>query len=255
MKKIFYLIVFSLSNIIVAQNGTYKNNMTLNYEMHINLGKLKQYNSTLYIQNNRSFFHWNDTTNKSATSTDEFGNYKFHLDITDETGTINYTDFGKGSLLTRSLRFKEVIILEENNPRIKWDLKEETKKIGSFTCHKAIGEFRGRIYTAWYTLDVPVNAGPWKLQGLPGLILEAYDKEKFVQFYFKSIKTSGPQKAFDYSKIFEEGKRISVQEYAESQKNLANDLVKKLKSKFPRGVTVSVESTSENFLERDFGKQ
>ena len=62
---------------------------------------------------------------------------------------------------------------------INWELQDETKKVNNFTCQKAIGKFRGRNYTAWFTADIPLSYGPWKLNGLPGLILEVYDDESF----------------------------------------------------------------------------
>ncbi len=40
----------------------------------------------------------------------------------------------------------------------------------------ATSDFRGRHWTAWFATDIPVSDEPWKLGGLPGLILKAYDK-------------------------------------------------------------------------------
>lgn len=85
-------------------------------------------------------------------------------------------------------RFKGNIYIAEKRPVINWKLENETKKIGNFTAHKATGFFRGRNYTAWYILEIPVPYGPWKLQGLPGLILEAHDDRKEMFLYFKSLE-------------------------------------------------------------------
>lgn len=73
-------------------------------------------------------------------------------------------------------------------PKLAWKILNETKKIGNFECTKATCNFRGRNYTAWFSLKIPLPFGPWKLQGLPGLILEAYDTDKEIYFYFKSIE-------------------------------------------------------------------
>ena len=42
-------------------------------------------------------------------------------------------------------------------------------------CQRATGTFRGREWQVWFTYDIPYNYGPWKLGGLPGLILRAED--------------------------------------------------------------------------------
>ena len=58
----------------------------------------------------------------------------------------------------------------------KWTMSDSTREMLGYTCQQATADFRGRRWTAWFATDIPVSDGPWKLGGLPGLILEAYDE-------------------------------------------------------------------------------
>ena len=57
-----------------------------------------------------------------------------------------------------------------------WTMGDSTREVLGYTCQQATADFRGRRWTAWFTTDIPVSDGPWKLGGLPGLILKAYDE-------------------------------------------------------------------------------
>ncbi|WP_051633095.1 GLPGLI family protein [Thermonema rossianum] len=75
--------------------------------------------------------------------------------------------------------------------QINWQpYPNETKEILGFKCYKAEGDFRGRHYIVWYCPDLPYPYGPWKLHGLPGLILEAHDDLNQVNFIVKRIDIS-----------------------------------------------------------------
>ncbi len=73
-------------------------------------------------------------------------------------------------------------------PKIKWDILEDTRIIQNMRCQKATAWVKGRLYEAWFAPELSFSAGPWKLYGLPGLIVEASDMKKQVQFRFVSLE-------------------------------------------------------------------
>ncbi|MGB3606901.1 MAG: GLPGLI family protein [Psychroserpens sp.] len=99
---------------------------------------------------------------------------------------INYVDRNSGNLFTYERMFKKNNLLIETIPSINWQIKEEFKDIGQFKCQQAVGYFRGRTYTVWFANEIPVPYGPWKLQGLPGLILEVNDDKN--EIFIKASK-------------------------------------------------------------------
>ncbi|AMR31473.1 hypothetical protein A0256_08565 [Mucilaginibacter sp. PAMC 26640] len=90
-------------------------------------------------------------------------------------------------VLNKIIRKESLItsyLIEEPMPTINWKISNDTASFGTLHCQKATAHFKGRDYTAWFCPDLPFHAGPWKLNGLPGLIVEAYDAKKEVEFKF-----------------------------------------------------------------------
>ena len=82
-----------------------------------------------------------------------------------------------------------------------WTLIDSVKSILGHSCQLAKSLYRNRIWYAWFTLDIPINDGPWKLCGLPGLILEAYDPHKEYTFTAVAIQSKNIADVgiYDYS--------------------------------------------------------
>lgn len=69
-----------------------------------------------------------------------------------------------------------------------WALSEETDTIAGYECHKATATYGGRDWTAWYTTEVPVPFGPWKLTGLPGLVVKATSDDGVHSFILTTLR-------------------------------------------------------------------
>jgi GLPGLI family protein len=78
--------------------------------------------------------------------------------------------------------------IQEPLESIDWTIHEEKKQIHGFEGQKATAKVRGRNYTAWFCTELPYQAGPWKLHGLPGLILAAEDQKSEVVFELLGIE-------------------------------------------------------------------
>lgn len=72
-------------------------------------------------------------------------------------------------------------------PVMRWNIRSETDTVLGYECHMAETEFRGRIWRAWFTYEIPMTYGPWKLNGLPGLILKAEDADSLFVFEMVGI--------------------------------------------------------------------
>lgn len=81
--------------------------------------------------------------------------------------------------------------IEEKEPVVSWSLTGEVKKIGPYVCQHAETRLGGRCWHAWFTQDVPISVGPWKLHGLPGLIVSAYDESEQYKFEVNSVSQEG----------------------------------------------------------------
>lgn len=157
----------------------------------INLLDIGRHSSRFYSQRFEHFLHQRDSVKSVNTDpmnylqflANTFGSkkgreYEVYKHIP-QRGTLTYTD-----VLHNDFFFS----YEESIPTFSWELAECDTIIIGYPCHKAVCQFRGRTWTAWYSLDLPFDNGPWKLGGLPGLILAASESRHEFSFVATGIE-------------------------------------------------------------------
>lgn len=93
-----------------------------------------------------------------------------------------YKNIPEGKVTERDYFDLEHWQYSEDWEKPEWEILDESKEIIGYQCFKAVTDYRGRQWTAWFAPEIPVQEGPWKLCGLPGLILEAYDNKEEYSF-------------------------------------------------------------------------
>lgn len=98
----------------------------------------------------------------------------------------------KQKLVTMDQIFMNTYAIDGEMPVIDWKTSGDTATFGGLHCQKATGHFKGRDYTVWFCPDLPVHTGPWKLNGLPGVIVDARDAKNEVVFQFDGVEKATP---------------------------------------------------------------
>ena len=106
------------------------------------------------------------------------------------TGNLDeiYRNLEQGKFTTYSTVVGTHYLITEDVVIPEWTMYEDsTITVLGMECKKATTNFRGRYWEVWYTEDIPISQGPWKLCGLPGMILKA-NSPKFMLIEAISIK-------------------------------------------------------------------
>lgn len=78
--------------------------------------------------------------------------------------------------------------LVKDIPVFNWSFDDKMKvNILGYTCNVASVIYRGRKFNAYYTTQIPLKFGPWKFNGLNGLILKVESDDGLYKFEATNI--------------------------------------------------------------------
>ncbi len=118
-----------------------------------------------------------------------------------------YKNYPAGRLVHTEKICQDWLRYDEDMPRLDWELTDSVTRVLGYECRGAVCEFRGRRWTVFYAEDIPLPDGPWKLHGLPGLIMRASDDKGHYTFECIGIKSRADRPITIYKVPFNDVRR------------------------------------------------
>ncbi|RQO40860.1 GLPGLI family protein [Chryseobacterium sp. KBW03] len=133
-----------------------------------------------------------------------------------------------------------------------WKILPEKEKIGEFNAQKAICDFAGRKWTAWFTTDLPIQDGPYKFHGLPGLIVKLEDHSRTHSFELKGAKKL--QAGYEWKSTKDKERYNSIitlneKKYKKAFKDYCNDPIKSERQMMAQGVIMEMIDESGKLMD------
>jgi GLPGLI family protein len=115
---------------------------------------------------------------------------KYHMKVKCLFEPVIVKNYPNEKITVTDILFPEEYIYTEEKINRNWKLQDDTLTVCGYLCNKAVCDFGGRIWVAWYASEISISDGPWKLYGLPGLILKAEDTTTTHCFEAVAIRNS-----------------------------------------------------------------
>jgi len=187
----------------------------------------------LTFNKQESMFLEDEKIDAISGATDSWGGYFSRGD--------QYRNTKEGQLVQSQEFYGKRFLVKDDVYRIKWEMGTETKKIGQYTCYKAMAivptteiawynfswsdlrpakkneetgevDIKTTTLEAWYSPEIPVSHGPGEFWGLPGLILEVSAGDTVILCSEVSINSGEKIKIQAPSR----GQEITKKEYTET---------------------------------------
>jgi len=176
-KTIISIILFSLYSVY---GHSQTNNLLYKFTEQKN-----ELTSSYNLLHTSDISHWYETGKRTVDEKKTEGSY-----IEDENYTRKhvYKDFKNEFTYSNYDIYKHKFYVKDQTGLMHWTITDSTETIMGFKCQIAKTTFRGRNYFVSFTKDIPNSDGPWKFQGLPGMILKVISDEDNEYYKMECIK-------------------------------------------------------------------
>ncbi|RRQ47109.1 GLPGLI family protein [Chryseobacterium sp. SC28] len=205
LKKLFVVSILLLGTAIFAQETANRFFYELSFKPKKDSAKIDKVMTTLDIVKDKSIYQdftiiaqdsiiklgveemqknkvWKDLSKSIRMPKFSFKIYKLYPDMKEQ-----YVD-----------RIGRNLFAYEETLKFDWKILPDKEKIGTYNTQKATTEFGGRKWIAWFSADIPLQDGPYKFYGLPGLIVKIEDEGKNYSWLLSGNKTVKDWKEISY---------------------------------------------------------
>lgn len=189
-KKYFSILIAIISINVFSQNSRFIYQVSMKPDS-TNRGEIKNELARLDVSPEKSIFYGEkrvqrDSLMEKMRATRNFDrnamqNLRSNIDFIIEKDFSKETTTFKGRIGRDQYEYEE-------DRKMDWKILPQTLKIGEYEAQKAITNFGGRKWIAWFTQEIPLQDGPYKFRGLPGLIIKVEDEKGDYSFDLMQTK-------------------------------------------------------------------
>lgn len=128
-----------------------------------------------------------------------------------------------------------------------WVLSDSTKMVLGYECVEASTDFHGRRWKVWFAPEIPVQNGPWKFDGLPGLILEAETEDGQYRFVATGLQQTDRYITPVY--LADEYEKTTRMNFLKAKRSFMDNPLGEINSRFGgNATTVSTQDENGNAI-------
>ncbi|WP_322970461.1 GLPGLI family protein [Faecalibacter sp. LW9] len=247
MKKLLFTALFSATALLNAQDKIIVEYRQVNEydeekqkqfnaelaQKGINIGSMEMPKIFYQLEVNQNLLNYDKIESVNNNQGAGGGGFSIHVggEFKNTTSTITEQKF-KQEVVLDGKKYTVVTPYKNYN----WKITDIEDTILGYKVIKAVGEINGNKVAAWYAPDLPINAGPNQINGLPGLVLKSASEmggKMGLIMNFTAEKINKNPKKFTKIKPFT-SPEISQEEF----KKLQDESRKKMLESFSGGVDI-----------------